>query len=563
VSAELVAEAFGDSSRSESSFVAVFDMRDSGLLFLETGSALDAEEIPTLETVLSEPDRNGVMTCDIDGEPYSIDHHVAEREELIIVRGVSEGAILSPLRTLQKTSVAILLVVFVVSLGFAFILSRRFSSPLEDVLKTLDGFQARAGTEASGLFDYIRSSVEAMSERNVDLERSLAEQKVSYERLLVFRLLTQGFVNRDDFERRARTAGIIPPSPPYAVVYIDTDTFLERRSTDHELDRLLEVAIVQSLREYGMEWNVALDTSTYLGVFSFSTDSAAFRTVLSEKLSDLGDRWRSEHDVRAVFSVSSVFFDLMDAYDAYLQARTLYERSQLYRDNTVLFYDEQVFQSDRYYYPLELEQRVFYLVQAGEAADLAKLLDELYNENTKPNRNLSRESFQLLATELRGTVYRIRNWLDTNDRLVDEALFSRMREQPENRNRGEQFAEIKRVLVDVANAVGDSKQSHNTQLADRVRVFVEEHYASPDMSLQYMADSIGLSEAYLSRFFKEQMGQNFSAYVTRLRIEKATMYLKSSDMPIKRIASEVGYTRPDAFREAFKRLTGVSPSRFR
>ena len=68
---------------------------------------------------------------------------------------------------------------------------------------------------------------------------------------------------------------------------------------------------------------------------------------------------------------------------------------------------------------------------------------------------------------------------------------------------------------------------------------------------------------YINRIFKKETGQTIFSYLTRVRISQAKMLLTSGNLPIKTIALRVGYDDIYYFSNAFKKETGVSPSRYR
>lgn len=72
-----------------------------------------------------------------------------------------------------------------------------------------------------------------------------------------------------------------------------------------------------------------------------------------------------------------------------------------------------------------------------------------------------------------------------------------------------------------------------------------------------------IPERTLKRRFKSATGQSLIEYVQGLRIEEAKRLLETTQMPVDRISSEVGYEEPAFFRRLFKRLSGVSPGQYR
>jgi AraC-like DNA-binding protein/ligand-binding sensor protein len=94
-----------------------------------------------------------------------------------------------------------------------------------------------------------------------------------------------------------------------------------------------------------------------------------------------------------------------------------------------------------------------------------------------------------------------------------------------------------------------------------------EHYiwANYDrkISLQEIADVSGLSAPYFSTIFKQEMGENLSSYLNRLRIEKASRLLVETDRSLSEIAGACGFEDQSWFSKIFKSYTGMSPGKYR
>lgn len=84
-----------------------------------------------------------------------------------------------------------------------------------------------------------------------------------------------------------------------------------------------------------------------------------------------------------------------------------------------------------------------------------------------------------------------------------------------------------------------------------------------DISVKSVADSLFISESYLSRLFKNKVGQTFGDYLTYYRIKKACELLKKPDGKIYEVASLIGYKDQRYFSVIFKKLVGVTPKEFR
>ncbi|MCL2412225.1 MAG: helix-turn-helix domain-containing protein [Treponema sp.] len=92
--------------------------------------------------------------------------------------------------------------------------------------------------------------------------------------------------------------------------------------------------------------------------------------------------------------------------------------------------------------------------------------------------------------------------------------------------------------------------------------YIWAHYTRK-LSLKEIAAASGLSAPYFSTIFKEEMGENLSSYLNRLRIEKAATMLVTTDLPISEISSACGFEDQSWFSKIFKNNTGLTPGKYR
>lgn len=105
---------------------------------------------------------------------------------------------------------------------------------------------------------------------------------------------------------------------------------------------------------------------------------------------------------------------------------------------------------------------------------------------------------------------------------------------------------------------GEAQLSHT----ERAVQLIQRYYAE-DISLQSVASQINVNPSYLSRVFKQEKGENFISYLTRVRIERARSLLESRKYKVYEVADKVGYHNYTYFSKIFKKVVGVNPEEFR
>jgi multiple sugar transport system substrate-binding protein len=105
------------------------------------------------------------------------------------------------------------------------------------------------------------------------------------------------------------------------------------------------------------------------------------------------------------------------------------------------------------------------------------------------------------------------------------------------------------------------RQMHTPPITHAIE-YIEPRLNQP-LDRDTIADIVHLSPSHFSVLFKEVIGQTFTEYLTHLRIERAKHLLGNPEYNIEQIAEKVGFNDESYFTLVFKKLTGVTPSRYR
>ena len=92
--------------------------------------------------------------------------------------------------------------------------------------------------------------------------------------------------------------------------------------------------------------------------------------------------------------------------------------------------------------------------------------------------------------------------------------------------------------------------------------YLQEHL-DKEISLNILADEFHLSSQYISQLFKSEIGVNFLAYLTSIRMERAKKLLLTTSLSIGEISEKCGYADYRVFTKAFKKEEGSTPSQYR
>lgn len=91
----------------------------------------------------------------------------------------------------------------------------------------------------------------------------------------------------------------------------------------------------------------------------------------------------------------------------------------------------------------------------------------------------------------------------------------------------------------------------------------ERIYCDSELSIQKLAEKMGTNRTYMSQLINQRTGMNFNAYINKYRIEEAIRLISGTDLPLKTIAYDLGFSSLSTFHTLFKKEIGLPPSQYR
>lgn len=113
------------------------------------------------------------------------------------------------------------------------------------------------------------------------------------------------------------------------------------------------------------------------------------------------------------------------------------------------------------------------------------------------------------------------------------------------------------------DSLGYYGQKSKKRYIRQAREYIEEHSGDSSLSLDLVAEKVGINSAYLSRLFCEICGMNFVSYVNQCRVERAQLLLRQTKIPVKEIGFKTGFNSLQNFNRVFKRHMNMTPGAYR
>ena len=108
----------------------------------------------------------------------------------------------------------------------------------------------------------------------------------------------------------------------------------------------------------------------------------------------------------------------------------------------------------------------------------------------------------------------------------------------------------------------NGQKEHEDEPVKKAQEFIEKNYQDK-ITVEQLTAMLALSRRNFERRFKKATSNTVNEYIQRVKIEMAKMSLELSRENVNEVMYNVGYNDTKAFRNTFKRITGLSPIEYK
>lgn len=126
-------------------------------------------------------------------------------------------------------------------------------------------------------------------------------------------------------------------------------------------------------------------------------------------------------------------------------------------------------------------------------------------------------------------------------------------------------SQMLQLLLQIARLTikAENKRLESSDIYVKRAMQYMQHNYDCDINTGDIAAEINIHPVYLHRIFKERTNSTIIEYLTRLRLEKAQMFLANTDISIIEISNYIGINSRQYFSYVFKKHTGMTPAGYR
>ncbi len=211
-------------------------------------------------------------------------------------------------------------------------------------------------------------------------------------------------------------------------------------------------------------------------------------------------------------------------------------------------------------FPGELEQKLFQMLSRGDTDQMNRCANSFFDwmvmhfPRSRDNIRLKVLEYVLEAEKEAFREGAVNYGFEFRENYLPEVMSM------------EDFDQLREWFITKMDAaclsIHDRKKTQSGTVVSKARAYIQENFHQ-DISLDDVSREVNVSPYYFSKLFKEESGENFIEYLTRLRIEEARSLLDGRDLSIREVGVRVGYADPNYFSRIFKKQTGMTPREYR
>lgn len=278
-----------------------------------------------------------------------------------------------------------------------------------------------------------------------------------------------------------------------------------------------------------------------------------------EMVAGLKELFRVDHHLYLVtIAVSSIYPARAEFHPGYEEITALLRQRQLIDDSQIIFSGEQA-GYEPFPFTASMEEEFHTRLSSGTEEAMREWITRCLSHMQKKGSYVEdyRQFAKDVVVQLDKSLSRLHMPSSARSEMIRPS-FDPLR----SFYRTEQYEEWFRRLLDPAIQWIQRKSDHHDPMTGFVMEHLDKHLHE-DVNLDFMADKLNITSGYLSSYFKEKTGMNFSDYLNDLRIQRAKELLQNPELKIQDIAVQVGYQNVNSFIRMFKRYSGVTPGEYR
>lgn len=339
-----------------------------------------------------------------------------------------------------------------------------------------------------------------------------------------------------------------------ANLHIDTSYFVvvlmgdRGNSNENKAHEMMLEEIIMRENEDGFGIHLIQNNQSLFVIFG---DNVTTMGTLLERFLSIGKEYCEEF----VMSASGMHDNFETSSEAYLEAAAAYDNRLLVDNDRIIYFTDVADREQVELLPDTYLRRLKNAIRIHDEAETKTVIGEICNRMRTSRQSLLtfrifyNDIIHMMLTECKtnnanfGNIY--------NVFALSQCLT---------------IQDFNDILNDVCHKLMDTREvitSDKVDIASEAIQSMKQNYQNPDFNMSFLAESLNISGVTLAVEFKSSMGISPSDYLAIIRMERAKVLLKESQLRVKEVSVAVGYEDDHVFMRRFKKYVGKTPGEYR
>lgn len=556
INEESIQTAFSNMGRDDDINIAIID--ESGRMISNSDKALlysDISEKRYIKRILQNRDDSGWFVSRINGNKKLVSFFKSEYNNWNYISIKNIDAIFSANKVIWGFTVMIFILALITGLIGVYFVSKSYYMPIHN-LATFVG--ALTGRESAGKNAYSVLSG-AISQMDDDIKRykkftedilPIVKNNFAYE------ILHNGNISKEYLEKQYMIIDIPKDSRAFTVIEFLFD------NSESDFSPYFEYSLTEYLNSLNSESRVVLCLSRASAVTAVICAADAGRLGVTDLLSDIQKLFDRDNDINLRVYVGETADDIKQISDMYKRILAMKKYSFVYSGFYILYLKEV---EARERSDLKIDRtRVFknlkLCIDNGEEQKMLSVLSEVLGR-------FKNEAFSY--DYIRGFLMHLMDFISDliKERNIEaEEILKEKDMLYEAYKSNGTLDQIMGFVQDICMSIIYENKSYpkDYEISKKVKEFIDAlpNEEMKNVTLLYIADKMMLSQAYISRMFKNETGEKFINYLTSKKLERCAELLSDRHMKVKDVCDIMGYSNSNYFIKKFREKYGVTPKQY-
>ncbi|MCR8635323.1 helix-turn-helix domain-containing protein [Paenibacillus radicis (ex Xue et al. 2023)] len=510
---------------------------------------------------------SGLKDEDFNGKDVIVSYTSSDRTDWKYISIMPKEIFLQPVYVLKSKAIGLFILCLILGAVAAYLMAYRNYVPLRHIVNAVLQGRSPVLRSKGNEYEFLQNTIEESFMKEQHLQGIISQQVPVIRANFLSRLLRGHVDFRTEPVETMNFLGIQFISDQFTVILIDVDDasgFAEELSERQwaSIRFIMSNVSLEIAGEHHQAYFVDLDRNRMALLLNVGNE----RPEAAEDISQIAEQIKHIIETRfkmvLTLAVSNIHQGINRIGQCHSEALAALDYKMVKGLSVIIHYYELTPAESQYVYPIETEIQLMNYVKSGDFDKAEFLIDHIYETNFRSNP-ITPEISKCLFLDMASTLLKILNRLRISEREDLAEFINPIKRIEACSTAEEMYSCIKSMYQKVAEVLRKERTDHHQQMMESIAGIIMQNLTNPNLGLAWIADSMNMSQQYMSTFFKKMYGENMTNFIAKKRMEHAKRLMEDKSLTIAQIAQTIGYNNDIVFSRAFKKSEGIPPGKYR